>query len=263
MQRFLSFIVLGLALGFLHYGAIAQNPSNEIIITQAKQLITEGVNTADDRLILEARDMLLPLTEDNRFSFLALYYLGFADYRIASIHPGMDKDSIVTYLERGIESLRSATEKNGKFAEAYALLASCYGQKIRFYPLAGIILGPKSGSALSTALALEPENPRVVLLNAMSTYFTPALFGGSKEEGLQGFRKATALFDRWKSADSLQPDWGYDEAYIWIGIANLEQKEPMSARKAFQRALEINPNNGWAKYVLLPRADKDLEAKKN
>ena len=263
MQRFLSFIVLGLTLGVLHDDAIAQNPSNEIIITQAKHLITEGVNTADDRLILKAREILVPLTGDNPFSPIALYYIGFADYRMASIHPGMDKDSIVAYLEHGIESLQSATDKNGKFAEAYALLASCYGQKIRYYPLAGITLGPKSGKALSIAMALEPENPRVVLLNAMSTYFTPAFFGGSKEEGLQGFRKATALFDRWKSPDSLQPDWGYDEAYIWIGIANLEQKEPMSARRAFQRALEINPKNGWAKYELLPRADRDLEAKKN
>jgi tetratricopeptide (TPR) repeat protein len=263
MNRFRSLLVIGLAFGYFHQTAVAQSPSNELVLSQAKHLITTGVNSANDQMLDRARSTLLPLVQDQQVSALALYYLGYIDFRMATIHPGMDKDSIVTYFERGIESLRSATEKNAKCAEAYALLGSCYGQKIRYYPLAGIILGPKSGAAFSTALALEPENPRVVLLDAISTYYTPALFGGSKEKGLQGFRKAAVLFDRWRSPDSLQPDWGYDEAYTWIGLAYLEQKEALSAQKAFQRALEINPHNGWVKYVLLPRADQILEEKKN
>jgi len=261
MNKHCMLFVFALALGCFKSNAIAQDSSDKIII-DAKHLITEGLHTADDRLLLEARARLLPLAHDDRLSSLAWYYLGYIDYRLASIHPAMDKDSIVAYLERGIESFQAATAKDNKFAEAYALLASCYGQKIRYYPLAGITLGPKSGSALSTAMALEPENPRIVLLNALSLYFTPALFGGSKEEGLQGFRKAAALFDRWKSPDSLQPDWGYDEAYTWIGFAYLDQHDTLGAKKAFERALEINPKNGWVKYVLLPRADRDLEDKK-
>jgi tetratricopeptide (TPR) repeat protein len=263
MNRFRSLLIIGFAFGCFHQTAVAQSPSNELVISRAKHLITAGANSANDQVLDRARSTLLPLVQDQQFSALALYYLGYIDFRLATMHPGMDKDSIVTYFERGIESLRSATEKNAKCAEAYALLGSCYGQKIRFYPLAAIILGPKAGAAFSTALALEPENPRVVLLDAISTYYTPALFGGSKEKGLQGFRKAAALFDRWKNPDSLQPDWGYDEAYTWIGIAYLEQNEAQSSKKAFQRALEINPNNGWVKYVLLPRADQMPEGTKN
>jgi tetratricopeptide (TPR) repeat protein len=261
MNTLRPLLFIALAFSFFHHAAVAQDLSSALVVAQAKHFITIGVNSANDTLLNRARSMLLPLVQDQQVSALALYYLGFIDFRIASIHPSMDKDSIVMYLERGTESLQLATNKNNKPAEAYALLASCYGQKIRYYPLAGITLGPRAGAALSTALNLEPDNPRVVLLDAISTYNTPALFGGSKEKGLQGFRKAAVLFDRWKNPDSLQPDWGYDEAYVWMGIAYLDQKDAVSAKRAFQRALEINPHNGWAKYVLLPHADRILEGK--
>ena len=66
---------------------------------------------------------------------------------------------------------------------------------------------------MSKAKMLFPENPRVALLAAISKYNTPAMFGGGKEEGFEAFKKAAELFDRWKTTDSLQPDWGKEEIY--------------------------------------------------
>jgi tetratricopeptide (TPR) repeat protein len=100
---------------------------------------------------------------------------------------------------------------------------------------------------------LSPDNPRVALLEAIGTYNTPALFGGGKEKGLKAMKRAAELFDRWADADSLNPDWGRAEAYAWIGVAHIDRNETILARKAFETALQINPEYGWVKYVLLPK----------
>jgi tetratricopeptide (TPR) repeat protein len=109
---------------------------------------------------------------------------------------------------------------------------------------------------ISKAKELAPENPRVALIDAISTYNTPSLFGGGKDKGLEKMKKAAELFERWKESDSLQPSWGKEEVHAWIGIAYLERKETILARKSFEKALEINPNYGWVKYGLLPKITK-------
>ena len=44
--------------------------------------------------------------------------------------------------------------------------------------------------------------------------------------------------------DTLQPSWGYDEAYAQLGIMRQEAGDIEGAREAFVKALEVNPNNG-------------------
>ena len=53
-------------------------------------------------------------------------------------------------------------------------------------------------------------------------------------------------------ADPLQPVWGHDEVYAWIGLAHLDRDERGRARAALEKALEIEPEFGWVRYVLLP-----------
>jgi Tfp pilus assembly protein PilF len=67
------------------------------------------------------------------------------------------------------------------------------------------------------------------------------------------------LFDQWKTVDSLQPDWGKEQVYTWIGIAYLDRKETILARKAFEKALETNPDYGWVKYVLMKKVASEAE----
>ena len=62
-------------------------------------------------------------------------------------------------------------EVNDNFAESYALLSSCYGQKIGMSPWKGMILGIKSGNAIDKAVELSPDNPRVWLIKAINTNY--------------------------------------------------------------------------------------------
>lgn len=47
---------------------------------------------------------------------------------------------------------------------------------------------------MQSAQQMEPNNLRVILLDAMGNSYNPAMFGGSKEKALSGFNRATEFF---------------------------------------------------------------------
>ena len=222
-------------------------------IVRAKIVLQKAVNTASQELFTRAEESLAPALQNAQFAPMAEYYLAYAAYRRATVLLQIDKEKADAYLDTAVARLERIIGRDERFVEAYPLLSGCYGLKMSITPIRAIMLGPKSGSIIGTAKKLSPFNPRVALQAAIATYSTPAMFGGGKEKGLAEMRSAAELFDRWVSSDSLQPDWGKDEVWAWIGLASMEQKELIQAKRAFERALEINPENGWVKHVLMPR----------
>ena len=155
-----------------------------------------------------------------------------------------------------MESLKEVVRLDPESAEAWALLNSVYGRQISLSPMKGMLLGRRSQRALDKAQELAPDNPRVVLTAAMSDFNTPGMWGGDKERAMEGFRRAAALFAVEEPADPLHPVWGHREVYAWIGLAHLDRDERDEAKAAFEKALEIDPDFGWVRYVLLPGVEQ-------
>jgi hypothetical protein len=68
--------------------------------------------------------------------------------------------------------------------------------------------GPQAQEALQTAKRLNPENPRVYLLEGQDKFYTPEQFGGSKTEAKKLFETAMQKFDSFKPESSIAPAWG-------------------------------------------------------
>ena len=200
---------------------------------------------------------------DPTYSWLIHYYIALADYRIVSFYfSQQNQEQAKKYIDDGIEHLQSCLEMKDDFAEAYSLLSSLYGNKIGTDPQLGMTLGPKSGVMMAKAMKLEPQNPRTQLIAAWSAYFTPKMWGGGKDKAKEHYEQAIAFFDSFKVTDPLLPDWGHDEAYAWLGMAQMEAEEFEAAKTNFNKALEINPEYGWVKYVLLQDLQKKMAAEK-
>jgi tetratricopeptide (TPR) repeat protein len=228
----------------------SQDMDTRRAILASKELLRQGDNTSRAEYFEQAKALLAGCHADSTGEALAEYYCGYADYRLGVVIHRMDKEKAITYLDSAADHLKRATDLRSNFADAYALLGSCYGIKITHSPIKGIILGPMSQRAMDKAKAIAPENPRVALLDAIRIFNTPSMFGGGKDEGLQAMRRAAQLFERWMAPDTLVPDWGKAEVYAWIGIAYIDRKESALARQAFELALKINPEYGWVKYGL-------------
>ncbi|MGK2864613.1 MAG: hypothetical protein ACSLE0_21975 [Chitinophagaceae bacterium] len=71
--------------------------------------------------------------------------------------------------------------------------------------------GPAASEALATAKKLNPDNPRVYLLEGQDKYFTPEQFGGSKTEAQKLFAEASKKFESFKPESSVHPVWGLNQ----------------------------------------------------
>ncbi len=231
------------------------------LILQGKNMINQAVEQWNVDAMQKARAHFERVLEAKHRPALVHYYLGYCShqlnifYRYKPDATKADKENADKLVEAGIQHLEKAIQLDKNFAEAYALVASLFGEKIGGNPLLGMSLGPKSGVFMEKAVKLAPENPRVVYLDAISKNFTPAMFGGSKEEAISGLYQAGELFANWKSADPLAPEWGHAECYAWLGNILTEQKKFAEARAAFEKSLALRPNYGWVKYELLPGLD--------
>lgn len=79
--------------------------------------------------------------------------------------------------------------------------------------------GMKAMEELKKAETLDPNNPRVALIKAEDTYFTPEQYGGSKEKGLEQFKAALVKFNEFKPKTALDPNWGKAEAEYFLSGA--------------------------------------------
>lgn len=76
--------------------------------------------------------------------------------------------------------------------------------------------GPIVTAAIETAKKLNPENPRVYLLEGQDLFFTPEQFGGDKQAAKKKFEMAISKFGTYKPASSIDPNWGLGQAKYFL-----------------------------------------------
>lgn len=243
--------------------SIAQTETNiDSLIIQGKQQLQQATNKWTDVDLLRTRAYFERLLMDGSKSWLVRYYIGMADYRLVSYYfSKQEKDQAKQFIDDGIDHLQQCIESSKEFVEAHSLLSSMYGNKIAVSPFSAMTLGSKSSKEMGKAMELDPQNPRNYLIAGWSAYFTPKLFGGGKEKAKNYFEQAIAHFDSFEVTNPILPGWGHDEAYAWLGMAQMEAEEFEAAKMNFDQALKINPEYGWVKYVLLPQLNTKMAKK--
>ena len=103
----------------------------------------------------------------------------------------------ITILKKMVHSLKMMVDTQARFMTEGALAAGF----------------------LAEAEKMDPQNPRITLLKAEDTYYTPEQFGGSKVKGMELFKKAQAQFAVYKSPTALSPTWGKEEADYFVSQA--------------------------------------------
>jgi tetratricopeptide (TPR) repeat protein len=190
---------------------------------------------------------------------IAHYTLAYVDYRLAVDQrvPGAEQHDFADEAERHV---RDAIRANEKFAEAHALLSAILGLKIAWAASveAKMSLGPESGAALDRALALEPDNPRVLLIEGIGFYHRPVEYGGDPKQAEALFRRAADRLDA--TRDAPWPNWGRFDAHVWLGQALARRGDAAGARAEYDKALAVSPGSAWVRDVLIPALGKKIVA---
>jgi tetratricopeptide (TPR) repeat protein len=184
-----------------------------------------------------------------------LHYRGYSLYREATVRMGrFGDDDVNDYLELAEADLAKSAARL-PLPESYALLSSVIGQQIGSNPIKGMTHGPRSNKAMDKAIEVGPLNPRVWLLRGIGAIFTPKLFGGGTDKAHTYLTKAIQLFEQDKPV-APAPNWGRDEAWVWLGQVHEKEKRWDEAQAAYRKALEIEPRNDWVRMQLLPELQK-------
>ncbi len=149
-----------------------------------------------------------------------------------------DKQNAQRAAEAGIQMAERAVALKPSNAEYHRVLGTLCGQVVPASPLAGLSYGKRARDAVAKAIELNPKSSEAYLARGIGNYYLPAALGGGVDLALADFRKAIELDP--KSAD----------AYLWLGLSLRKGKSNADARKAFTKALEINPNRVWIKQQL-------------
>lgn len=182
------------------------------------------------------------------------YAAAYIAWRMANL-PDVPKSERSDLLADAVAQLQQVVTRNPNDAEAHALLGSVYGLQIAASPMIrGMTLGPRASAALSRAADIDAQNPRVLLLQGVSAFNTPAMFGGGKDEAERLLRRSLDRFGV-EPADKPWPNWGRFDAHVWLGQAMVDKGDRTGARAEYDKARLLAPNSGWLRYVLLPALD--------
>lgn len=151
-----------------------------------------------------------------------------------------DKPVLEPATKAGVDAARKAVALAPKSSEAHALLGSLLGQLTEYVPLGGMRYGRESTSELDEAIQLDSNNQGAYVSRALAFYFTPSMFGGSKEKASQYLHKAIQMSPNSDEAAS---------AYIWLAQMELKQGAKSDAARDIQSALRIDPARVFAQEV--------------
>lgn len=156
--------------------------------------------------------------EKEKTQWLPYYYAAFSQIQKGRLlmreNKLNDLDAIAGEAQKSLDQATALSKDN---AEILILQKMIHSLKMMVDPMYRYMTeGMAANQALEKAQALDPTNPRITLLKAEDTYFTPAQFGGSKEKGIELFKKSIEQFGSYKPASAQAPNWGKAEAEYFL-----------------------------------------------
>lgn len=168
--------------------------------------IMDSAKSADD--YISVANNFQRIGDAEKTQWLPYYYAGLAlssaGWRSTSLDKDANAGKIIAFMDQAEALAPNDTAKS----EIYTVRNMAYTQQMMVDPQTRYMTyGQQGGAALQKAAKLNPNNPRVYYLQAMSLFGTPPQFGGGKDKAKPVFEKAIALYKLEKPLP-FYPRWG-------------------------------------------------------
>jgi tetratricopeptide (TPR) repeat protein len=232
---FASALMIFLAAGAAQAASVPSIPS---AILKGESLFESGRSSSNLGTLLEARSIFQDCVTRNPADFRCLYDRARTDVGIQHAQAiSGNKGEAARWLDTAISDTQAAIGSNGASADAHALLADLYGQKIDGM-FSGMRYGPKANAELTRAFQIDPHNAMAFAAQGRKFLYSPAAFGGNVDKALQSFQEAVTADPR------------SDDDYVWLAIAWRKKGDLERERECLAQALRINPQSVFAQRVL-------------
>jgi tetratricopeptide (TPR) repeat protein len=218
--------------------------------------------TADTRALEEVLALMTELEIPANMTAMKEYYLGYGQWKLAQLHAERAKiapasvrarDPAMAPAQSCMKHAQAAVKLAPRMAEAHALEAVCSMMQVLH---SGATRSATTGSCLRgkpmrTAAELEPNNPRVKLLEALCSGM-----GAQDPAWIEKIRTVVAAFEAAPVSRPGVPDWGQAEALSLLGQAYLQRGDTLAARDALEHALVLAPDYRQAQTLLQTAASR-------
>lgn len=135
------------------------------------------------------------------------YYTAFGYIMMANLEKEATKKD--TYLDHAMIAIDKAKALAPAESEIIALEGFVHMMRVTVDPGSrGPEFAPRALQTFGKATALNPENPRALLLTARMQYGSAQFFGTESTEACSVLKKSLEKFDTYKSTNPLAPVWG-------------------------------------------------------
>lgn len=209
--------ILSFALSCISLTAFAQADYEKIMTDKIAKI--ETCKTPEDFQTLANDFQRIGSKESSQW--LPQYYAAFALIQKGRVmmRTGnmMELDAIASQAEKYLGMAQNLAGADN--AEVHLLRKMAYSLRMMVNPQQRYMTdGARAGEEINIAEKLEPDNPRVALIKAEDTYFTPEQYGGSKTKGIEQFKATLVKFNAYKPKTALDPNWGRAEAEYFISL---------------------------------------------
>jgi tetratricopeptide (TPR) repeat protein len=180
-------------------------------------------------------------------SFDAYLRLGlFQSWLCEAAETHKDETLIKRAATDGIAAAEKAAALNPKSSEAHWLVGDLLGRLIPHVFGGGLRYGKRAADEMDKAIELDPRNANACVSRAISYYYTPEAFGGSKDKAFEFLKKAVEV------------DPQADTPHVWLAILLLESHQTQKALHEILRARQINSDRAFTNtvYEQVDRANK-------
>ena len=216
---------------------VAQNVAPTKLVQDGERQLEDGRSTLNKETLLAAKSTFETCIHQDDKNALCYYDLAHTEYYLARERDlAKDKKGMEHWMDSAIADLQHSIALNDRSADAHALLADLYGQKISGM-MSGMKYGPKANAETERAFQLDPDNAQAFAVIGRKYFFAPSMFGGDLNKAIESFKKATTL------------DPHYDEAFVWLAIAYRKKGDLQNAQAAVAQALRLNNRSVFAQRI--------------
>lgn len=232
---------------------------------KAKKNLTTAMSKYDASLLIKSRGEFERILQLKEKTWLVNYYIALADYSLASTSMiAEDKAGLQKYTESGIAVIKKSIDEYPEFADAFVLLEALNFNRWQYEQEKMQEILSATASADESAVMLDKNNPRLLMLNGIASFYTPEAFGGGIDKAIPMFEKSIAAFETRKEISDLYPEWGNDMSMGYMAMCLIKRNDDgdMDKAKSFiDAALEINPESGFITGYVMDEYKKASDSK--
>jgi tetratricopeptide (TPR) repeat protein len=159
-------------------------------------------------------------------------------------------DEAEKYLDLAENNLEKSDKLGAESSQISAYKSAFYGYEIGINKMKAPFIGPKSVKYSKLSMEQNPQNPMGYIQYGNSQFYMPPVFGGSKSEAIEYFKKAEKLME--KDKVKIENNWNYLSLLALIGQSYFAMDDYKNAKIYYEKALAVESNFLYVKNELLP-----------